>query len=130
MKKTFVLLGSSIVMLGVLNSGAEARKVSYEIGGKRYSYSTNNKAQTAEAKKRIEAAEAAKARADAEKAESPLKAVFGSPTQREAKEAREKLQQVLSDQDQDTGSSQSSLARRAERRGKRQDVVREASVAS
>lgn len=136
MKKTLVLLGASIIMLGALNGGAEARKVTYEINGKRYSYSTNNLAQTAAAKRRIEAAraaEAAKAKADTEKAQNPLTAAFGSSTQREAKEAQEKLQQLLSERSEDTATLQptvqSSRERRAGRRGKRQDLVREAFTA-
>ena len=56
MNKTFLLLASSAILVGVASHKAEARKVSYEIDGKRYSYSTNNIAQTAEARARIEAA--------------------------------------------------------------------------
>jgi hypothetical protein len=99
MNKTLMLLGASIVAQGMMFSGAEARLVRYEINGKQYSYSTNNRAQTAEAKQRIaaaKAAEAAKARADAEKSKNPLAAAFGSSTQKEAKEADERLRQILS----------------------------------
>ena len=74
MNKTFLLLASSAILMGVASHKAEARKISYEIDGKRYSYSTNNIAQTAEAKARIEAAraaEAARAKAAAEKGENP-----------------------------------------------------------
>jgi len=99
MNKTLILLGASIVTLGTMSVGAEARLVRYEINGKQYSYSTNNRAQTAEAKKRIaaaKAAEAAKAKAEAEKAKNPLVAAFGSATQKEATEAHERLQKILS----------------------------------
>lgn len=99
MKKTLILLGASIITHGMMFSGAEARLVRYEINGKQYSYSTNNRAQTAEARKRIaaaKAAEAAKAKAEAEKAKNPLAAAFGSTTQKEAKEAEGRLQQILS----------------------------------
>lgn len=100
MNKTLILLGASIVTHGMMFSGAEARLVRYEINGKQYSYSTNNRAQTAEAKKRIaaaKAAEAAKAKADAEKSKYPLTAAFGSQVQKDAKEADERLQKVLSE---------------------------------
>lgn len=73
--------------------------VRYEINGKHYSYSTNNRAQVAEARKRIaaaKAAEVAKAKAEAEKAKNPLVAAFGSATQKEATEAHERLQKILS----------------------------------
>src|ERR671917_206509 len=99
MNKTLILLGASIITQGMMFSVAEARLVRYEINGKQYSYSTNNRAQTAEARKRIAAAkavEAAKAKAEAEKAKNPLAAAFGSTTQKEAKEAEGRLQQILS----------------------------------
>jgi hypothetical protein len=99
MNKTLMLLGASIVAQGMMFGGAEARLVRYEINGKQYSYSTNNHAQTAEAKKRIAAAktaEAAKAKAEVEKSKNPLAAAFGSSTQKEAKEADERLRQILS----------------------------------
>jgi len=99
MKKIVRFLGVSALVLGPLSSVAEAKLVHYEINGKRYSYSTNNRAQTLEARKRIEAAkiaEAAKAKAEAEKSKYPLIAAFGSKTQREAAEAQERLQALLS----------------------------------
>jgi hypothetical protein len=137
MKKMVVVLGVSMVAFGGLSSGAQARKVYYEINGQRYSYSTNNAAQTAEAKKRIEAAKAAdsaKAKAEAEKSQSPLKAVFGSPTQREANKAQKKLEELMSGKSPDTDTtadtSQSSAPQQADdQRGKRLKVVREASAA-
>ncbi|MGO4523477.1 hypothetical protein AB4097_01295 [Microvirga sp. 2MCAF35] len=99
MNKTLILLGASIVTLGTMSGGAEARLIRYEINGKHYSYSTNNRAQTAEAKKRIaaaRAAEAAKAKAEAERAKNPLVAAFGSTTQKEATEAHKRLEKILS----------------------------------
>ena len=133
MKKIMTLLGASAVMFGTLGSAAEARKVYYEINGKRYSYSTNNRAQTAEARKRIEAAkaaEAAKAKADTEKASNPLSAAFGSQSQREAALAQARLQQVLSERGQSTTDSSSSRVRQADRRSRRTAAyVKEASAA-
>ncbi|EIM24514.1 hypothetical protein [Microvirga lotononidis] len=99
MNKTLILLGASIVTFGTISSGAEARLVRYEINGKHYSYSTNNRAQMAEAKKRIaaaKAAETAKAKAEAERAKNPLVMAFGSTTQKEATEAHERLEKILS----------------------------------
>ncbi len=99
MNKTLILLGASIFIQGAMSGGAEARLVRYEINGKQYSYSTNNRAQTAEARKRIaaaKAAEAAKAKAEAERTKNPLAAAFGSTTQKDAKEAEDRLQQILS----------------------------------
>jgi len=118
MNKMLLLLGSSALMLGVTIHSAEARKVYYEINGKRYSYSTNNRAQTAEARKRIEAArvaEAAKAKAEAERSTNPLTAAFGSPVQREASEAEGRLQQVLAGGEV-VEAPATSLERRAARR--------------
>ncbi len=98
MRKTFTLLGASVVIFGIMNSAGEARLVRYEINGKQYSYSTNNIAQTAEAKKRIaaaKAAEAAKAKAVAEKSKFPLTAAFGSQAQKDAEETEKQLRQIL-----------------------------------
>ncbi|MXQ12607.1 hypothetical protein [Microvirga makkahensis] len=92
-----VLLGS-VIVLAVVSSGAEARKVYYEIDGKRYSYSTNNRAATARAKERIaaaKAAKAAKAKADEEISKHPLVKIFGSAAQTEARLAQEKLDRLL-----------------------------------
>lgn len=119
------MLAASAVTLVVMSSGAEARKVYYEINGKRYSYNTNNRAETEAAKKRIAAAKAleiAKAKADEEKSKHPLVAAFGSTAQREARQAEEKLKQLLSEETPTTRSSQSSLERRAGRSDKRQDT--------
>jgi hypothetical protein len=124
MNRTGILLAASAVTLVVMSSGAEARKVYYEINGKRYSYSTNNRAETEEAKKRIaaaKAAETAKAKADEEKSKHPLVAAFGSTTQREARQAEEKLKQLLPEETSTTKSSQSSPGRWADRSDKRQD---------
>jgi len=133
MNKTLILLGASILSHGMMFSGAEARLVRYEIDGKQYSYSTNNRAQTAEARKRIAAAKAAaaaKAKAEAEKAKNPLAAVFGSSTQKEAKEADERLQQILSGPTEYMAVSQPVRERAEEPAKKPQDKeVRQASVA-
>jgi len=133
MNKTLILLGASILSHGMMFSGAEARLVRYEINGKQYSYSTNNRAQTAEARKRIaaaKAAEAAKAKAEAEKAKNPLAAVFGSATQKEAKEAGERLQEILSGPTEYMAVSQPIRERAEEPASKPRDKqTREASVA-
>jgi hypothetical protein len=121
MNKTFLLLASSAILVGVASHKAEARKVSYEIDGKRYSYSTNNIAQTAEARARIEAArvaEAARARAAAEKGENPLASVFGSQAQKEAVEAQNKLEYVLVNGNSSAETPQASPERRSVRRSK------------
>ncbi len=132
------LLGASALALGILSGGVQAKTVHYEINGKKYSYSTNNSAQAAEARKRIQAAkafEAAKAKADAEKSKYPLVGAFGSKTQREAKEAEEKLQQLLSekgttDKNKDVAEENRPSAKRSEGRpGKRRSgEIKEASA--
>ena len=133
MNKTLMLLGASIVTHGMMFSAAEARLVRYEINGKQYSYSTNNRAQTAEARKRIaaaKAAEAAKTKAEAEKAKNPLAAAFGSATQKEAKEADERLRQILSGPTEYMAVSQPVRDRADEPAKKPQDKqARQASVA-
>jgi hypothetical protein len=124
MNKAFLLLASLAILVGVASHKVEARKISYEIDGKRYSYSTNNIAQTAEAKARIEAAraaEAARAKAAAEKAQNPLASVFGSQAQKEAVEAQSKLQYVLVN-GSSTETPKASPERRNVRHGKTKDA--------
>jgi NADH dehydrogenase/NADH:ubiquinone oxidoreductase subunit G len=102
MTKGLITLGASVVALGALLGGVEAKTVFYEINGQRYSYDTNNRQQTATARKRIEAAksaEAATAQAAAERASNPLVAIFGSQTQREAEAAQAQLQQIVAEQE-------------------------------
>jgi hypothetical protein len=102
MTKVLMTLGASVVALGALLGGVEAKTVFYEINGQRYSYDTNNRQQTAAARKRIEAAktaEAAMAQAAAERASNPLAAIFGSRTQREAEAAQAQLQQIVAEQE-------------------------------
>jgi NADH dehydrogenase/NADH:ubiquinone oxidoreductase subunit G len=102
MTKVLMTLGASVVALGALLGGVEAKTVFYEINGQRYSYDTNNRQQTAAARKRIEAAktaEAAMAQAAAERASNPLVALFGSQTQREAEAAQAQLQQIVAEQE-------------------------------
>jgi NADH dehydrogenase/NADH:ubiquinone oxidoreductase subunit G len=102
MTKVLMTLGASVVALGALLGGVEAKTVFYEINGQRYSYDTNNRQQTATARKRIEAAksaEAATAQAAAERASNPLVAIFGSQTQREAEAAQAQLQQIVAEQE-------------------------------
>lgn len=98
MNKGIALFGASVVALGALCGSAEAKKVSYEIDGQRYWYSTNNRKQVEEARQRMAganaaaAAAAAKAKADAELAANPLVGIFGSQAQREASQARARAQ--------------------------------------
>jgi hypothetical protein len=102
MTKVLTTLGASVVALGALLGGVEAKTVFYEINGQRYSYDTNNRQQTATARKRIEAAktaEAATSQAAAERASNPLVAIFGSQTQREAEAAQAQLQQIVAEQE-------------------------------
>ena len=96
------LIGCGVVAFAICVAAAgsaQAKLIRYEIDGKRYSYSTNNIQQTREARRRIEAANAAAAastRAEAERAANPLARIFGSRAQREAIEARSRLQQTVS----------------------------------
>jgi len=94
--------GASVLALYLMSGGAEARKVSYEIDGRQYTYDTNDPHQVESARKRIEAAnaaDAARAKAEAEKAAMPLVSVFGSPAQKEAAQAKARLEQVLAEQE-------------------------------
>ncbi|MET0529352.1 MAG: hypothetical protein ABW003_13630 [Microvirga sp.] len=109
MSKLLTMVGASVVALGPLLGGVEAKTVFYEISGQRYSYDTNNRQQTEAARKRIEAAkaaEAAAAQAAAERASNPLVAIFGSQTQREAEAARAQLQATISEQAAAAGKRQ------------------------
>lgn len=101
-KKIWMSLGATVLALQLMSGGAEARKVSYEINGKRFTYDTNDPQQVAAARKRIEAAnaaDAARAKAEAEKASTPLVSVFGSQAQNEAMQAKERLDQVLAEEE-------------------------------
>jgi hypothetical protein len=93
MMKPLVLIGATAIALGITVESVEAKKVTYEINGKRYSYSTNNRAQVAAARKRIEAAKAADA-AKAERDNNPLVSIFGSQVQREAEESKARVEQL------------------------------------
>ena len=109
MTKVLMTLGASVVALGALLGGVEAKTVFYEINGQRYSYDTNSRQQTAAARKQIEAAktaEAAMAQAAAERASNPLVALFGSQTQREAEAAQAQLQQIVAEQEAAAGKRQ------------------------
>jgi hypothetical protein len=97
MLRVLPLAGAAAVALGALVSDAHAKMITYEVNGVRYAYSTNNREQTLAARRHIEAAKAAttaKAKADAERASNPLVAIFGSPVQREAAQARAALEQA------------------------------------
>jgi hypothetical protein len=103
MNKTLRIVAASTFMIGAAIGGAEAKKVSYDINGQRFTYDTNNPAQVEIARKRIDAAnaaDAAKAKADAERVQNPLVTTFGSPIQREAAQAKARLDQVLAEQAQ------------------------------
>lgn len=100
--RIWLSLGASVLALHLMSGVAEARKVSYEINGKRYTYDTNDPYQVESARKRIEAAnaaDAAHAKAEAEKASMPLVSVFGSQAQKEAAEAKAQLEKVLAEQE-------------------------------
>jgi len=101
MNKILTMIGASTLTLGVMIGGAEARKISYEINGQRYTYESSDPRQVAAARKRIEAAnaaDAARAKAEAERAANPLVGIFGSQVQREAAEAKARLEQLLAEQ--------------------------------
>jgi hypothetical protein len=101
MKKTLRMIAASTLTLGVMIGAAEAKKISYEINGQRFTYDTNDSEQVASARKRIDAAnaaDAAKTKAEAERARNPLAAAFGSQAQQEAAQAQTRLQQVLTEQ--------------------------------
>ena len=100
--RIWLSLGASVLALHLMSGVAEARKVSYDINGKRYTYDTNDPYQVESARKRIEAAnaaDAAHAKAEAEKASMPLVSVFGSQAQKEAAEAKARLEKVLAEQE-------------------------------
>jgi hypothetical protein len=97
MAKAAPVAGALAVGL-VLAVGAEAKSVSYDIEGQRYTYSTNNREQAAVARERIAAARAAadaRARAEAERSANPLVGVFGSDAQKQAAAADARLRDTL-----------------------------------
>ena len=119
MNKIIAMLGTSALTLGVMLHGAEARKVSYEINGQRYTYETNDPEQVVAARQRIEAAnaaDAAKAKANAERAGNPLVGIFGSQAQREAEAAKARLDQLIAEQEK--AAAERRQQARAERRKK------------
>ncbi len=119
--KTLKIIAVTTIMLGAMIAGAEARKVSYDINGQRFTYDTNDPDQVESARKRIDAAnaaDAAKAKADAERAGNPLVATFGSQLQREADQAKARLDQVLAEQAQADATLKRQRAAREEQRRK------------
>ncbi|MCB8819880.1 prolipoprotein diacylglyceryl transferase [Microvirga rosea] len=101
-KNIWTSLGMTVLALPLMYGGAEARKVSYEINGKRYTYESTDPQQVESARKRIDAAnaaDAAKAKAEAEKASMPAVSVFGSQAQTEAAKAKAHLDQILAEPD-------------------------------
>jgi hypothetical protein len=121
MNKTLRIVAASSFMIGAAISGAEAKKVSYDINGQRFTYDTNDPAQVEIARKRIDAAntaDAAKAKADAERVQNPLSATFGSQLQREAQQAKARLDQVLAEQAQADAALKRQRAARDEQRRK------------
>lgn len=127
MNKIISMLGASACVLGLMISSAEARKVSYEANGQRYTYDTRDPRQVAVARQRMEAA-AAKTKADAERKDHPLIKVFGSKATREADEAQEKLDKLIAEQEQASPSrrSRTSSARSERRKKPVQEERREA----
>jgi hypothetical protein len=116
MIKIFTILGASALALGVMAERAEAKKVFYEINGKRYSYETSDPEQIATARKRIDAAnaaDAARAKAEAERTTNPLASVFGSPAQQEAIEAKARLDQLIAEQDRSAEARRQRAAKAA-----------------
>lgn len=121
MNKTLRIVAASSFMIGAAIGGAEAKKVSYDINGQRFTYDTNDPAQVEIARKRIDAAnaaDAAKAKADAERVQNPLSATFGSQLQREAQQAKARLDQVLAEQAQADAALKRQRAARDEQRRK------------
>jgi hypothetical protein len=124
MNKTLRIVAASTFMIGAAIGGAEAKKVSYDINGQRFTYDTNNPAQVEIARKRIDAAnaaDAAKAKADAERVQNPLVTTFGSPIQREAAQAKARLDQVLAEQAQADAALKRQRSVRDEPRRKQAD---------
>jgi hypothetical protein len=124
MNKTLRIVAASTFMIGAAIVGAEAKKVSYDINGQRFTYDTSNPAQVEIARKRIEAAnaaDAAKAKADAERVQNPLVATFGSPIQREAAQAKARLDQILAEQAQADAALKRQRSVRDEPRRKQAD---------
>jgi hypothetical protein len=96
---TMPVLVVSLIAFGCFISAAEAKMVSYEIDGQRFSYSTKDPEQVAVFRQRMNAAKnaaAARAKAEAERAMYPFAGLFGSPTQNEAKTAEAQLHEALS----------------------------------
>lgn len=124
MNKTLRIVAASTFMIGAAIGGAEAKKVSYDINGQRFTYDTNDPEQVEIARKRIDAAnaaDAAKAKADAERVQNPLAATFGSQAQREAAQAKTRLDQVLAEQAQADAALKRQRAAREEQRRKQAD---------
>jgi hypothetical protein len=120
--KTLKIIAAATIVLGATIAGAEARKVSYTINGQRFTYDTNAPDQVESARKRIDAAnaaDAAKAKADAERAGNPLVATFGSQLQRDAAQAKARLDQVLAEEAQNDATLKRQRAAREEQRRKR-----------
>lgn len=89
MRRGLVLFGACVVAFCAAVASVEARMVYYEIGGQRYSYSTNNHQQVRDARRRIEAARAgssARPAAEAERISNPFGGALGSPIQAQAAE--------------------------------------------
>jgi hypothetical protein len=103
MNRISVALGASAFALAVTASVAMARTVSYEVNGKRYTYESTDRAQVAAARALIaaaNAADAAKAKAEAERNGNPLVRVVGSPAQKEASDADERVQKLVEERNQ------------------------------
>lgn len=83
MRRGLALLGVSAASFLALAGGVEAKMVSYEIDGQRYSYSTRNRAQVKEARERMArgsaAARAARSRDEPERASNPLARILTPP---------------------------------------------------
>ena len=91
-------LGVVLSLLLFAHTGAEAKRISYEIDGQTYDYDSDDREQVEIARERITAANAAdeaRERASAERAAQPLVKIFGSQIQTEATLAEAELKRVL-----------------------------------
>lgn len=116
MNRIAVTFGASVLALGTMIAGVEGKTAFYEINGQRYSYDTNDRRQIAAARKLIDAAnaaDAAKTKAEAERTSNPLAALFGSQIQREAAEAKVRLEQLIAEQAQASAADKSRQGQQA-----------------
>jgi hypothetical protein len=98
--RTSAAFASSVLALAIALGSAEAKTVSYEIKGKRYTYESTSRKEVMSARKLIDAANAAdraNAAAKEERAHNPLVAIFGSEIQQAATAAQASLEKALAE---------------------------------